>query len=193
MAFLCDGWSLRSDTKHSVLCKSPSPSHSLRRPGHPSCPKHPRAPQEAQGRWPPLLARPHPQWPVEGPGSATRRARSWGNQTNGLQSIHHGRRCTTLCSQVMREAHLPEPCDLSWQQWASSVGVAQWASSQPARGSAEKEGRWQGLLRAPGNHAGSPQVCLVCALPIQMSPWWLPAQCLNTTCPSPCPYACHKQ
>lgn len=72
VAFLCDGWSLRSDTKHSVLCKSPSPRATVcGDQATPPCPKHPRAPQEAQERWPPLLARPHPQWPVEGPGSAT--------------------------------------------------------------------------------------------------------------------------
>lgn len=188
---------MEPEVRHQTLC----PSASLPAPEPQSAETRPPLPAlSTQGLHRKLRNDGHPCWPGPTPSGLLRalvpplrRPRSWGNQTHGLQSIHQGQRCATLCSQVMREAHLPEPCDLSWQQWASSVGVAQWASSQPARGSAEKEGRWQGLLRAPGNHAGSPQVCLVCALPIQMSPWWLPAQCLNTTCPSPCPYACHKQ
>lgn len=124
----------------------------------PPHPKHPRAPQQAiesPGTTASLLAWPHPQGPVEGPGPTTLLAMVLGGLDTWAPS-----------SQIkVREEHIPLfslPC---WEACLPLVRVLEYpsrqqrptqqASSQHTYRSSRKEERWQGPLRAPEKRVGA--------------------------------------
>lgn len=138
----------------------------------PSCPStqgpHSR-PQKAQGQQPLLLAWPHPQWAVEGSDPTTQQATALGEPDTWAPSsrvkVREEHILLVLC-------HAGRPTCQSPTTWADSRGQrsCQCQHTEGLREGGEAAGpakcSWESCRKPTGR-------CLVWALPVQVSPWWL--------------------